>query len=327
MLTVSVIVPCRNEEERITSLLEALVVQSYPIDKTELVIADAMSTDLTAERINDFARRHPALRVKMVENTRQTIPAGLNMAIKAATGEIIVRLDAHSVPYPDYVRRCVEAIQAGKGENVGGVWEIQPGDDTWQARGIAAAAAHPLGVGDALYRYTGQPKSVDTVPFGSFRKQLVERIGYFDETLLTNEDYEFNTRVRKSGGIVWLDPGIRSIYFARSTYSQLARQYWRYGYWKARMLRRYPETLRWRQALPPLMVLSIAVLLPLSWLWILPAYIFMIELLSYAIILLAAGFHSALKKKELSLIYSVPLAIATMHFSWGSAFLWSLIRR
>ena len=104
----------------------------------------------------------------------------------------------------------------GRGENVGGVWEIRPGADTWIAKSIAVAAGHPLGVGDALYRHTKQAAEVDTVPFGSFRRALIQKIGFFDESLLTNEDYEFNVRVRESRWLKdLLDPSIRSIYFAR----------------------------------------------------------------------------------------------------------------
>jgi succinoglycan biosynthesis protein ExoA len=141
----------------------------------------------------------------------------LNQAIRESRGEIIVRLDAHSMPIPEYVERCVAAHQAGKGDNVGGVWEIRPGAQTRMAEAISFAAAHRLGAGDAMYRVGAKEGAVDTVPFGSFRRELVERIGAFDETLLANEDYEFNTRVRESGGTVWLDPSIRSVYFSRST--------------------------------------------------------------------------------------------------------------
>ena len=130
------------------------------------------------------------------------------------------------------------------------------------AQSIAAAASHPLGVGDALYRHASKASQVDTVPFGAFKRELLALVGFFDESLLTNEDYEFNTRIRKSGGTIWLDPAIRSVYFARPTLAALARQYSRYGFWKWRMLRRYPETLRWRQGLPPLFVLSL-----LAWNW------------------------------------------------------------
>jgi len=167
-----------------------------------------------------------------VDNPRRSIPSAVNCAIQNSRGEIIVRLDAHSKPYPDYVQNCVDALEQGRGDTIGGVWEIHPGAPTWIARSIAVAAAHPLGVGDAFYRHTKVAAEVDTVPFGSFRRSLVDRVGYFDESLLTNEDYEFYVRVRNAGGRIWLDPAIRSVYFARSTLGQLARQYRRYGFWK-----------------------------------------------------------------------------------------------
>jgi succinoglycan biosynthesis protein ExoA len=272
-----------------------------------------------------FQQEHPGLSVKVVENTLQTIPSGLNLAINSASGEIIVRLDAHSAPIPEYVARCVGALESGKGANVGGVWEIKPGAQTWVAESIAAAAAHPLGVGDAMYRLNAKAGAVDTVPFGSFRRSLIEKIGEFDETLLANEDYEFNTRVRQSGEVVWLEPSIRSVYFARSTFSALARQYWRYGFWKWCMLARYPSTLRWRQALPPLFV---AVLIGLGMLsaWIVLARIFIaVQITLYLATLIFAGLISAVKKQKFILIFGLPLAIVTMHMSWGSGFLWSMV--
>jgi glycosyltransferase involved in cell wall biosynthesis len=286
-----------------------------------------MSGDQTRQRIAEFQQQRPNLTVRIVDNPQRNIPSGLNRAIEAARGEIIVRLDAHCMPRPDYVAGCVAALEQGKGENVGGVWEIQPGGKGWQARAIALAAAHPLGVGDARYRYTETAQPVDTVPFGAYRRSLVDVIGPYDETLLTNEDYEFNVRVRQSGGVVWLDPAIRSVYFARASLSDLARQYWRYGFWKARMLRRYPGTLRWRQALPPAFVGSLALGALLSFLFPLIGVLFVIELIAYALILLLVGFRSAWKHRDLALVPGVPLAIATMHLAWGSAFLWSIIVR
>jgi GT2 family glycosyltransferase len=166
---------------------------------------------------------------------------------------------------------------------------------------------------------------VDTVPFGSYRRTLIEKIGGYNESLLTNEDYEFNTRIRKSGGRVWLDPSIRSIYFSRSTLGELIRQYWRYGFWKWRMLRRFPDTIRWRQALPPLFVLSliglalISILLPFAW------RVFVVELILYFAVLLLAGGHAALKRRKPYLLFGLPLAISAMHLAWGSGFLWSTL--
>lgn len=322
---VSIIVPCYNEQSTIRLLLEALGEQTYPRAEMEVIVADGLSTDGTRHAIAAFQRDVPDLRVRVVENSKRSIPSALNRAIEASRGEIIVRMDGHSKPYPDYVANCITAHQAGRGDNVGGVWEIHPGAETWIAKSIAVAAAHPLGVGDALYRHAKQAAEVDTVPFGSFRRALIERVGFFDESLLTNEDYEFNARVRKSGGKIWLDPSIRSVYFARSTLLELIRQYWRYGFWKWRMLRRYPDTLLWRQALPPLFVLSLVALLLLSVFIPFAGILLAAELLLYFSIMILAGFHAALRRQSAYLTVGLPLAIFTMHLAWGSGFLWSML--
>jgi len=233
-------------------------------------------------------------------------------------------MDAHSQPYPDYVERCLSALDGGQGDNVGGVWEIKPGGEGWIAKSIAVAASHLLGVGDAGYRIGAKASLVDTVPFGAFRKSLVDKIGLFDESLLSNEDYEFNTRIRQSGGRIWLDPKIVTVYYARSTLRELSRQYWRYGYWKYRMLRRYPDTLRWRQGLPPLFVASLIVLALFSW-WSVPAWLITIELVIYFSVLLLAGMLSSFRHRKIYLLIGLPLSIATMHLAWGGGFLWSII--
>ena len=329
MLAVSVIVPCRDEEATIELLLSAIDRQTLPHDQFEVIIADGLSTDRSRQVIENFSNSHKALQIKVVDNSKRIIPSALNCAIKASSGKYIVRLDGHSMPYPDYLEKCFKDLEAGRGDNIGGIWEIQPGfkgneKPSWIARGIAAATAHPLGVGDAHYRFTEKAQYVDTVPFGAFQKQLVDRIGYFDETLLTNEDYEFNVRIRQSGGKIWLNPEIRSVYFARSTLPSLIQQYWRYGYWKGQMLLRYPKTLRWRQILPPVFVASLFVVSIFAifnswfkWLWLLQVGL-------YILALLIVGIRVSWSKKDLLLMISMPLAIASMHLTWGTGVLWSL---
>ena len=326
MPLVTIIIPCYNEQDTIGLLLEAIYAQSYPLSDMEVVIADGLSTDQTRQQIQNFQREHPDLVVRVVDNVRRTIPSGLNAAIRAAQGQVIIRLDAHSIPYPDYVARCEAALRAGYGENVGGVLEILPGSQGLLAKSIAAAAALPLGAGDARYRIGGKAQVVDTVPFGAFHRSLVERVGYFDETLLTNEDYEFNVRIRRSGGKVWMDPTIRTQYFARSTLGALWRQYWRYGFWKAQMLRRYPLTLRWRQAIPPLFVLSLA-LFVVAAIW-LPVFrwLLVLEILIYTLVVLAAGLQSATKDRYWPHLVGVPLALLGMHSAWGGGMLYGGFR-
>ncbi len=316
-MTVSIIIPCLNEEKTIRKLLDGILAQTYPTKDLEVVIADGMSEDNTRAEITAFQQEYPELALRVVDSPERIIPAGLNTAIRASRGETIIRLDAHSVPAPDYVARCVDALDFGLADNVGGVWDVRPGAEGWEAASIAAAAAHPLGVGDAHYRHASEPMLVDTVPFGAFRRALIDKIGFFDESLLANEDYEFNTRIRQSGGRIWLDPQIRSIYFARPTYERLAKQYFNYGYWKWKMLRRYPDTLRWRQFLPPVFVLSVLFLFVLGFFFS-PAFILLkLELLFYFLILFIAGLKIGKP--------TLPIPISIMHISWGSGLLWSAL--
>ena len=323
---VSIIVPCYNEEATIHLLLEAIYQQTYPLQRIEVIIADGLSSDGTRQVIRSFQDEYADIAVQIVDNPKRNIPSGLNQAIEAASGTIIVRLDGHSSPACDYVERCVKALEEERGDNVGGIWRIRAGGDGILADAIALAASHPLAAGDARYRIGGKAQQVDTVPFGAFRREVINRIGKFDESLLTNEDYEFNVRLRQSGGKVWFDPAIQSVYYARPDLASLARQYWRYGYWKMHMLRRHPGSLRWRQALPPLFVMVLLGLAFLSLWGMIPRLLLVAQLSLYIIVLIIAGIQIAWKKRRLGLVWSLPLAIATMQLSWGSAFLWGLAR-
>lgn len=326
MKKVSVIIPCYNEEKTIQALLNALAGQTYPVDDFDVVIADGMSTDSTRQKILDFGQVHSELKIKIVDNPRKIIPVGLNLAIQASSGEIIIRLDGHSVPAKNYIESCVKILELGTAANVGGRWDIHAGAKGWEAESIAAAAANPIGVGDAFYRYSDKAGEVDTVPFGAYyRKTLIDLHG-FDESLLTNEDYELNTRIRQLGGKIWFDPAIRSIYYARTTYRSLGQQYYRYGFWKAQMIKRYPGTIKWRQLLPPLFVAILFLLIILSILFPYVWVLLVAELAIYGLILSLSGMFDAIRKKNPGLAIGEPLAIATMHNCWGLGFIIGLLK-
>jgi glycosyltransferase involved in cell wall biosynthesis len=301
--------------------------QSYPSERVEVIIADGGSTDGTVQAVEAFAARYPEFPLRLVDNPRRIIPAGLNAAIAESRGEIVVRLDAHSEPATDYLERCVAVLAETQAACVGGRWEIVPGRDSWIGRSIAVAAGHPLGAGDARYRTGGPAGAVDTVPFGAFPRQWLNRVGGFDEQLLTNEDYEYNLRLRRAGGRVWFDPSIRSKYVARGSYSELARQYLRYGYWKGRMLRRYPSSIRLRQLLPPLFVIGSGLLVLAASFFRPAAWLLAATWTAYAAVLLAAGAVAALRKGAAGHLLGVPVALATMHLAWGSGALRGLLGR
>jgi glycosyltransferase involved in cell wall biosynthesis len=321
MKIVSIIIPCYNEEKTISKLLFGLYEQTFPHSSMEIIIADGLSTDDTRKKIFEFCIDHPDFWIQVVDNPQKTIPSGLNLAIHAATGEYIVRLDAHSIPAIDYIEKCVADLEKNLGDNVGGIWIIQPSNNTWIAESIAKAASSSIGVGNANYRLNSKSGEVDTVPFGSFRKSYLLEIGGFDENLLTNEDYELNTRIRRNGGKIWLDNSIRSTYFARPTYKKLASQYWRYGWWKGQMLKRYPNTIKWRQALPPLFVLGLLFILGLSIFQPLYLSLFFTIIFSYILILVIYSWMVGLKNRKPAFIFGIPCAIMIMHFCWGSGLL------
>jgi succinoglycan biosynthesis protein ExoA len=325
-IEVSVIIPCFNEESTISLLLDAIKNQTFPISRLEVIIADALSTDQTRRIIELYVQKNTELTIYVIDNPKRTIPAAVNLAVNAAIGEFIVRLDAHSIPNANYIELCINALKADIADCVGGVWDIVPGGQGWIARSIATAAAHPMGVGDAQYRFTNKSSFVDTVPFGAFRKKLFIKIGGFNENLLSNEDYEFFARIRKNHGKIWLDPAIHCTYFARNNLNALARQYWRYGFWKYRMLVNFPETLRWRQALPPLFVLIIMFLLFFSIFFGFSRLVLGCLLVFYLVILLGTSLNSCFRKSDPGLFIGMPLAMACMHFSWGVSFVYSIIR-
>jgi succinoglycan biosynthesis protein ExoA len=323
---ISLIIPCLNEAKTIDLLLQSIEQQTYPRNDMEVIIVDGFSEDKTREIIKAFKVGHPKMDIRIVDNPKRIIPAGLNAGIRDAKGELIVRMDAHTIPYPDYIERSVKAFDQGKGEDVGGVIDITPGSVTWIGRSIAVATRHPLGVGDAKYRWSTVATYADTVAFGTYARKTFDKIGFYDETLIANEDYEMNARLRASGGRIWIDPAIRSTYHSRPDLGSLARQYFTYGFFKFRMLKRFPGTLRWRQALPPLFVLGVLMLLLLAPFWMLAKIAIISVLVLYLAILTGGAIPEAIKKKDTALIPGIPLAIMTMHFSWGAGFWWSLIK-
>jgi glycosyltransferase involved in cell wall biosynthesis len=324
---VSIIIPCRNEAETIELLLEALYTQKFPRERLEVIIADGISEDSTRQKIAAYQAKHPDLTIKVVDNPKRIIPAALNRAIEASTGDYVIRLDAHSIPREDYIACSVQGLENNLAENVGGVWDIAPQNDTAMAKAIAAAAGHPLAVGGAKYRFADKAEYVETVPFGAWRRNTLQALGGYDETLLTNEDYELNTRLSQQGGRIYLDPQIRSLYFARQDLPSLAKQYWRYGYWKAQMLKRYPGSLKLRQALPPLLVAGLALLLVLAIAFKTLVPLFLLTLGLYLLILIGIGVQIALQKKDIIMIPLVAAATAVMHFSWGSGFLIGMAKK
>ena len=322
--TVSVVIPCFNEERFIGKALEQLADQYDPA-RYEIIVVDGLSVDRTRQVIEAFREKHPELSIKLVDNPARVIPTALNLGVTAATGSIIARMDAHAVPSSGYIKRCVEVIEQGTAGVVGMPCRVISATNGTIARAIAGAVSHPFGIGDAKYRLSeGGPlqEPVDTVAFACFRKSLWQELGGFNESLLTNEDYDFNFRVRRSGKEVILDRSGHCDYFARGSLKGLAAQYFRYGGWKAEMIRLHPSSTRMRHLVAPVFVISIIVLAVLGLFWPVFWWFLLAELGLYLLFALVGGWQIARKAKGgLGIVLVMPLVFATIHLMWGSSFL------
>lgn len=309
--SVSVVMPVRDDAAHLPDAVAAVLAQEYPRE-LEVVLGVGPSGDGTETVARELAARDP--RVKVVDNPKGVTSAGLNAAIGASTGEVVVRVDGHCELSDGYVRTAVESLEATGADNVGGVQQAEGA--TVFERAVAAAMTSRFGVGNARFHYGGRPGPADTVYLGVFRRTALERVGGFDETLVRNQDYELNWRLRDTGGLVWFDPRLRVRYRPRPSLRRLARQYFEYGQWKREMLRRHPRSLRLRQTAAPVALVANAAGLVLAavvsprWL-VVPG--------AYAAATAAASVVAG--RGDARVTARLPAVFATMHGAWGLGFL------
>ena len=243
--TLSVIMPIRNEAADLERAVASVFAQEYPIP-FDVCLAVGPSDDGTERLAVEFADADD--RVRVVANPAGVTPTGLNAAIAATGGEVVVRVDGHSALSEGYIRRAVETMIRTGAVNVGGRQVPQP--ETSFEEAVAAATTSWLGTGGATYRVGGREGPVDTVYLGVFDRTAGDEVGWFADDLIRNQDYELNIRLRAAGGKVWFDPKLWVGYRPRGSWRGLARQYYEYGYGKAEVARRFPTSLRLRQLLP-----------------------------------------------------------------------------
>jgi glycosyltransferase involved in cell wall biosynthesis len=254
---VSLVVPCYQERDAIEACLATLFGQDYPPDRLEVLIAEGGSTDGTREILDRIAAGEPRLRI--VDNPARLQAPGMNAAIRASRGDVIVRMDAHCEYASDYVRRSVEVLLRTGADNVGGAQRMLP--RTAFQKALAAALSSPFGAGGARYRSTDAEGFTDTVFLGAFRRRVFEEVGLFDPGAVTNEDAELNQRIREAGGRVYLSREVVVGYLPRRSLGKLALQYYRYGRGRARTLLKHRRLGVLRPAIPFLSLCAAAVLL------------------------------------------------------------------
>jgi len=250
---ISIILPIRNEANFIKKIIESILAQDYPQDQIEILILDGMSTDCTREIIQTYQQTHPQIHI--IDNPNKIVPTALNVAIRQAKGDIIIRIDGHTLLAPDYVRKCVETLRRTGADNVGGCMTAD--GITSFGRAVAIATSTPFGVGNSKFHYAQAEEEADSVYMGAWPSDVFRRIGLFDEELVRDQDDEFNYRLREKGGKIILNPEIKSVYTTRSSPLTLWKQYFQYGLWKIRVLQKHPKQMSPRQFIPPLFVFSL----------------------------------------------------------------------
>jgi glycosyltransferase involved in cell wall biosynthesis len=316
---VSVVLPVRNEAKFIGRCLDAVLGQDYPLDRMEIIVADGMSTDGTREIAESFKDRSPALQV--IANPGRIVPTGLNAAIAASHGDIVVRVDGHCQIARDYVSRCVRHLQSGV-DAVGG--PLDTIGETFLARAIALGMSSTFGVGNSAFRTTaGKTMLTDTVAFPAYPRRVLNQIGPFDEELVRNQDDEYNYRLRKRGGRVLLAADVRANYFSRSSLASLWRQYLQYGFWKVRVLQKHPRQMCARQFVPVVFVsallasLALFAVPPVAWRGL--------AAIAVPYLLLNIIASAAAAQGSLRMFAVLPLIFALLHLSYGFGFLKGLV--
>lgn len=316
---VAVIMPVLNEEQHLAESVAAITGQDYPGD-LQIALALGPSQDATNEVAAALRDQDP--RIILVDNPSGKTPSGLNAALRATTHPVVVRVDGHALLPAHYISTAVEVLRRTGADNVGGVMAAEGVTDF--ERAVACAMRSPIGVGAASFHTGGEEGPAPTVYLGAFPREAIERVGGYDEDYIRAQDWEMNHRIRKTGGLVWFTPDMQVTYRPRSSVKALSKQYRHYGRWRREIMRQHPETVNARFLAPPLALGAIAGGL----VWAAAggvtgrrhAWLGLVPLAGYAAGVKVGGWLIS-RGEPTSVRMRVPLALATMHMSWGYGFL------
>jgi glycosyltransferase involved in cell wall biosynthesis len=326
---VSYVMPVLNEALYIENAIETVFSQDFTGNK-ELILALGPSTDGTDAIVERLAAADP--RIRTVHNPETDIPVGLNLAIRASSYPIIVRVDAHSELEPGYTTRAIETLARTKAANVGGVMHAR-GKTPFQS---AAARGYNsrFGLGGARYHSSGDEGPAESAYLGVFRREVLDEVDYFDESLRRGEDWELNLRIRGAGHTVWFDPALRVTYWPRESWTKLARQFCATGIWRGELVRRYRGRNPWRFFVPPVLVLTVLASILVfvlqvtgvlsGWLGIAASAIY----LGPAAYILLVAWLAFVADRGANLLdrWFFLIVLPTMHLSWGVGFILGLVR-
>ncbi|MEN8839412.1 MAG: glycosyltransferase family 2 protein [Flavobacteriales bacterium] len=314
--TVSVVIPCRNEENYIVRNIESILSQSYE-GKIEVLVVDGMSTDKTRDLVNQF--QNPL--VKLIDNPHQFTPHAMNIGVDNSEGEFFVILGGHSYLDKGFISKNVSVLLSDSSIGCSG-GQIQNIYENEEGEIISKAMASKFGVGNATFRVGGKAGFVDTVAFGMYRKKVHYEIEKFDETLVRNQDDDYNFKLTKAGYKVFFDPKIISYYYVRGSYSKLYKQYFQYGYWKVYVNKKHKTVTSLRQLFPLFFVSGILGGLLLSLFSSFFAFLVGFVLIVY---LLFALYFGSKTGKSIQEGMKIAFVFSILHSSYGLGYLKGII--
>ncbi len=306
---VSVIIPCLNEEKFISDCLDSIIANDYPKDNLEVLVVDGMSADKTREIVRNYKEKYSFL--KLLDNPKVITPAAMNVGIKNSKGEIIIKMDAHSVYEKDYISKCVEHLKQSGADNVGGVLKAIPSKNSLSAKAIAISLSHFFGAGGSYFRIgVSEPREVDTVAFGCYWKKIFDKIGLFDERMAKIEDLELNLRLRKAGGKIMIFPDIKAFYYPSSdNLKNFLKHNFIDGIWTTYPLKFGFVSGSWRHYVPLIFILTLR-----------------LSVWPYLLLSLFFSLKIAIMEKDIKLFFVMPLVFGIRHFGYGIGSLVGLIK-
>jgi glycosyltransferase involved in cell wall biosynthesis len=318
--TISIVIPARNEAATIAGAIEPFLADATQPD-IEVIVADGRSTDRTRAVVEALAARDP--RVRLVDNPSGTTPNGLNAAIVASRGDVIVRMDGHALPAAGYVRACLDTLERSGAWNVGGMM-VKTGE-TPAARAASAGATSPFGIGGGLrYHLVSEPVDLPHVWLGCWPRWVFERVGLFDPEMIRNQDEELNRRILDAGGRIRFDPSISAVYLSRRSWKGIVRQYFTYGIYRVRAVQKHPSMLRVRHLLPPAFV-GLVVVSAVAAL-VVPVAGLLTLALVVAWLIGATWYARSVARRHDSTVPEVIAAYACLHLAYGTGVWVGLIR-
>ena len=323
MIITSIIIPCRNEEKFISRCLDSLIMNDYPKNELEILVMDGVSEDDTRKIVERYQEQYPY--IKLFKNPKKTTPHALNIGVKQAEGEIIMKIDAHSSYERDYISKCVKYLKEYNADNVGGVLQIVPSQNTLLGKAIALCLSHRFGAGDSYLKTgTKESREVDSVAFGCWKKEVFEKVGLFDERFTRSQDLELNLRLKKAGGKIILVPDINAHYYSEAKFFAFLRHNFVDGSWVFYPLKFGKIVFSWRHLIPFLFVLGLIGSLILAIFSPTFLLLFFSLVTLYFFVTMYFSAEIALKEKDPNYLFIMPVVFINRHIGYGLGSLYGL---